>query len=173
MPQKARPTHRSNDSALSNSINGRGSAHLLGDPKDLEKGGTDWQAARSQLPPLWVDVVDRVGEEACQVRGKYPIPPRHPSVQDALSFPPLPGFLTRRIAGRPWCSRLTGGRGNPKHPRANEGTIQATPEAAPGLFRRKGGSWQRAGDPGLDRGHYGAVPGRGKKINRCGGAGGV
>ncbi|EWM27922.1 qa- syp4 tlg2p syntaxin 16-type [Nannochloropsis gaditana] len=70
MPQKARPTHRSNDSALSNSMNGRGRAHLLGDPKDLEKGGTDWQAARSQLPPLWVDVVDRVDEAIRNIQGQ-------------------------------------------------------------------------------------------------------
>ncbi|GAB5030762.1 qa-syp4 tlg2p syntaxin 16-type [Nannochloropsis oceanica] len=60
--KKPRPTHRSNDSSLSSSTNGPipGDVHLLGNSKDLEQGGPDWKAARSQLPPRWVDVVDRI-----------------------------------------------------------------------------------------------------------------
>jgi hypothetical protein len=38
-----------------------GDTHLLGNVRDIEKGGgPDWAAARSQLPPKWVDVVDKV-----------------------------------------------------------------------------------------------------------------
>ncbi len=60
---RPRPTHSPKDSALSvsNASSVPGDTHLLGNARDLEKGGgPDWAAARSQLPPKWVDVVDKV-----------------------------------------------------------------------------------------------------------------
>ena len=59
---RPRPTHTPKDSSVSiNSSATQGDAHLLGNARDVEKGGgPDWNAARSQLPPKWVDVVDRV-----------------------------------------------------------------------------------------------------------------
>lgn len=58
-----RPTHSPKDSELSvsNANTVPGDTRLLGNARDLEKGGgPDWAAARSQLPPKWVDVVDKV-----------------------------------------------------------------------------------------------------------------
>lgn len=43
-----------------------GDVRLL-QPGDVEKGGPDWSAARSQLPPKWVDVVDKV----CILEDRY------------------------------------------------------------------------------------------------------
>lgn len=48
-----------------------GDAHLLGNARDLEKGGgPDWAAARSQLPPKWVDVVDKVDDLVKSIEGQ-------------------------------------------------------------------------------------------------------
>lgn len=70
---RPRPTHSPKDSTLSvsNSSSVPGDTHLLGNARDLEKGGgPDWAAARSQLPPKWVDVVDKMDELVKGIEGQ-------------------------------------------------------------------------------------------------------
>lgn len=68
---RPRPTHSPKDSTLSNASSVPGDTHLLGNARDVEKGGgPDWAAARSQLPPKWVDVVDKVDELVKGIEGR-------------------------------------------------------------------------------------------------------
>ena len=62
--KKPRTGDRLGESGTSDGATGvvvPGDVHLL-QAGDVEKGGPDWSAARSQLPPKWVDVVDKVGQ---------------------------------------------------------------------------------------------------------------